>query len=134
MDILATKVQPLSIHLGFPVVSLLRLTLGISVGVDSFLSASVEEEEYWGLLESNSGDLWLSSAVDSSSGVITVAMSTNLWRIHRDMRTWWSWGPTAVWLLSKAQGGLGRRVSAVVFLMVKEGKDLVIMKSQGGLH
>ena len=86
----ATKVQSLFIHLGCSFVSILRLTPGISVGVDSFLSASVEEEEYWGLLESNSVGPWLSSAVDSSSGVITVAMATNLGRIHRDVRMWWS--------------------------------------------
>ena len=110
------------------------VTSAATKGVDSFLTASVEEEEDWGLLESNSVGLWLSSVVDSSSGVITVAMATNLGRIHRDMRMWWSWGPTAVWLLLKAQGGLGGRVSAVVLMMVKEGKDLVIMDSQGGLH
>ena len=81
MDILATKVQFLFIHLGFPFVSLIRLTPGISVE---------EEEEDWGLLESNSVGLWLSSVVDSSSGVITVAIATNLGRIHRDVRMWWS--------------------------------------------
>ena len=48
MAISATKVQPPFIHFGFSFVSLPRF-LGNSVGVDSFLSAPVEEEEYWGL-------------------------------------------------------------------------------------
>ena len=68
----------------------------ISTVISGVLGSSLfaeEVEEYWGLLDSNSEDLWLSSVVDSSSWVITlstvVAMLFNWARIHRDMRIWW---------------------------------------------
>ena len=75
----------------------------ISTVISGVLGSSLfaeEVEEYWGLLDSNSEDLWLSSAVDSSSWVITlstvVAMLFNWARIHRDMRTRWR-RKQAVW-------------------------------------
>ena len=48
----------------------------ISTVISGVLGSSLfaeEVEEYWGLLDSNSEDLWLSSVVDSSSWVITLS-------------------------------------------------------------
>ena len=81
--------------------------------MDSKVDSSVEEENNW-----------------RAAGVILHSTDVSL------VAMWFSWARVQsarniMQLLRRAQGV---RVSAVVHMMVKQGKGLVIMTSQGGLH
>ena len=84
---------------------ILRSPLGIIELVESLLLTGEEE---CGIHESKSGVLWVIAAVDISLVTIQLFKRTN--------------------------GGLAARVCAVMHMVVKQGKGVVPVKSQGGLN
>ena len=105
MNTPATKVQSSLCLLGSSFVIILRSPLGIIELVESLLLTGEEE---CGIHESKSGVLWLIAAVDIS--LVTIQLS------------------------KRTKGGVVAGVCAVVHMVVKQGKGVVPVKSQGGLN